>query len=115
MRKAFNHIYAAELTTRRQPAGSKTRRAHVIAADDADAKAVVTNLLDEFGVDTLDAGRLWEGGRTQRETPGYGRVARLRNCARMASAKRFGERSSMVGQTGVRAFNGVASGHCRTD
>ena len=32
--KAFNHIYAAELTTHGQPPGSKNRRALVIAGDD---------------------------------------------------------------------------------
>ena len=37
--KAFNHIYAAELTTHGQPAGSVNRRALVIAGDDAGAKA----------------------------------------------------------------------------
>ena len=40
--KAFNHIYAAELTTHGQPAGSKNRRALVIAGDDQAAKATVT-------------------------------------------------------------------------
>src|SRR5689334_8581685 len=70
--KAFNHIYAAELTTHGQPAGSKNRRALVIAGDDAAAKAVVTKLLDEFGFDTVDAGPLKEGWRIQRATPGYG-------------------------------------------
>jgi 8-hydroxy-5-deazaflavin:NADPH oxidoreductase len=70
--KAFNHIYAAELTTHGQPAGSMNRRALVIAGDDAAAKAVVTNLLDEFGFDTVDAGPLKEGWRIQRDTPGYG-------------------------------------------
>src|SRR5215204_923758 len=49
MVKAFNHIYAAQLTTDGRPAGSTNRRALVIAGDDAAAKAVVTNLLDEFG------------------------------------------------------------------
>ena len=39
--KAFNHIYAAELTTHGQPAGSKNRRALVIAGDDPSAKATV--------------------------------------------------------------------------
>ena len=38
--KAFNHIYAAQLTTDGQPAGSNNRRALVIAGDDASAKAV---------------------------------------------------------------------------
>src|SRR5438445_1890009 len=43
--KAFNHIYAAELTTHGQPAGSPNRRALVIAGDDDAAKRAVTNLL----------------------------------------------------------------------
>src|SRR3954465_3277614 len=47
--KAFNHIYAAELTPRGQPAGTPNRRALVIAGDDAAAKATVTHLLDQFG------------------------------------------------------------------
>lgn len=70
--KAFNHIYAAELTTHGQPAGTKDRRALVIAGDDNDAKATVTRLLDQFGFDTVDAGPLKEGWRIQRDTPGYG-------------------------------------------
>ena len=70
--KGFNHIYAAELTTHGQPAGSKNRRALVIAGDDPGAKAVVTHLLDQFGFDTVDAGPLKEGWRIQRDTPGYG-------------------------------------------
>src|SRR5580704_11326272 len=40
--KAFNHIYAAQLTTDGRPAGSKDRRALVIAGDDRDAKATVS-------------------------------------------------------------------------
>lgn len=70
--KAFNHIYAAELTTHGQPAGTENRRALVIAGDDAKAKAAVTRLLDQFGFDTVDAGPLKEGWRIQRDTPGYG-------------------------------------------
>jgi len=70
--KAFNHIYASQLTTDGQPAGSKNRRALVIAGDDPAAKIVVTNLLDQFGFDTVDAGPLKEGWRIQRDTPGYG-------------------------------------------
>jgi len=70
--KAFNHIYAAQLTTDGKPAGSKDRRALVIAGDDAGAKATVTALLDQFGFDTVDAGPLKEGWRIQRDTPGYG-------------------------------------------
>jgi len=70
--KAFNHIYASQLTTDGLPRGSKNRRALVIAGDDAGAKATVTGLLDQFGFDTVDAGPLKEGWRIQRDTPGYG-------------------------------------------
>jgi hypothetical protein len=70
--KAFNHIYAAELTTHGQPAGSANRRALVIAGDDASAKRTVAGLLDEFGFDTVGAGPLSESWRIQRDTPGYG-------------------------------------------
>jgi 8-hydroxy-5-deazaflavin:NADPH oxidoreductase len=70
--KAFNHIYAAQLTTDGRPAGSHNRRGLVIAGDDPDAKATVTHLLDQFGFDTVDAGPLKEGWRIQRDTPGYG-------------------------------------------
>jgi predicted dinucleotide-binding enzyme len=70
--KAFNHIYAAELTSHAQPAGSKNRRALVIAGNDPDAKATVARLIDQFGFDTVDAGALEEGWRIQPSTPGYG-------------------------------------------
>jgi 8-hydroxy-5-deazaflavin:NADPH oxidoreductase len=70
--KGFNHIHAAQLTTDGQPAGSKNRRALVIAGDDPAAKAAVAALIDQFGFDTVDAGPLKEGWRIQRDTPGYG-------------------------------------------
>lgn len=87
--KAFNHIYARELTTHGQPAGSENRRALVIAGDDPDAKATVTALLDEFGFDAVDAGPLVESWRIQPGTPAYGprrNASELR--ADLASAKR---------------------------
>ncbi len=70
--KAFNHIYARELTTDGSPAGTPNRRALVIAGNDAGAKATVTKMLDQFGFDTVDAGPLSESWRIQRDTPGYG-------------------------------------------
>jgi len=91
--KAFNHIYAAELTTHGQPAGSQNRRALVIAGNDPQAKATVAHLIDEFGFDTVDAGPLAEGWRIQRDTPGYGprRTAdELRKD--LAAARRYAER-----------------------
>jgi predicted dinucleotide-binding enzyme len=88
--KAFNHIYAAQLTTDGKPSGTKDRRALVIAGDDAAAKATVTRLLDQFGFDTVDVGPLAEGWRIQRDTPGYGprrTAAELRKD--LAAARRY--------------------------
>jgi len=70
--KAFNHLYAASLTTDGQPAGSKNRRALAIAGDDEAAKAAVARLIDQFGFDVVDIGPLKESWRIQRDTPGYG-------------------------------------------
>ena len=70
--KAFNHIYAASLTTDGQPAGTPNRRALAIAGNDADAKRVVAQLIDRFGFDVVDIGPLSESWRIQRDTPGYG-------------------------------------------
>ena len=97
--KAFNHIYASQLTTDGLPAGTKNRRALVIAGNDNEAKATVTRLLDQFGFDTVDAGPLSEGWRIQRDTPGYGprRTAdELRTD--LAAAKRYAE----MGASGTR-------------
>jgi predicted dinucleotide-binding enzyme len=70
--KAFNHIYAADLTKHGQPTGTPNRRALVIAGNDAAAKTFVAELLDQFGFDVVDAGPLSESWRIQRDTPGYG-------------------------------------------
>ncbi len=90
--KAFNHIYAAALTTDGQPAGTKNRRALVIAGDDQSAKATVARLLDQFGFDTVDAGPLKEGWRIQRDTPGYGPRRTAEELRRdLAEAKRYAD------------------------
>jgi predicted dinucleotide-binding enzyme len=90
--KAFNHLYSAALTTDGQPAGTKNRRALVIAGDDGEAKATVARLIDQFGFDAVDAGPLKEGWRIQRDTPGYGprrNADELRQD--LAAAKRYAE------------------------
>ena len=88
--KAFNHIYAAQITTDGKPKGTPGRRGLVIAGDDAAAKATVTKLLDEFGFDTVDAGPLAEGWRIQRDTPGYGpRRTAAELVQDLAAAKRY--------------------------
>lgn len=88
--KAFNHIGARELTTQGLPAGSEGRRALIVAGDDADARARVADLIDEFGFDPVDIGELAEGWRAQRDTPAYVRrfdAAGLREA--LAAAKRY--------------------------
>jgi predicted dinucleotide-binding enzyme len=90
--KAFNHIYAAQLTTDGLPAGAKNRRALVIAGNDREAKATVTHLLDQFGFDAVDAGPLSEGWRIQRDTPGYGPRRTAEELRKdLAAAKRYAE------------------------
>ncbi len=92
--KAFNHIYAAALTTDNQPAGTPNRRALAIAGDDPAAKAAVARLTDRFGFDVVDAGPLKEGWRIQRDTPGYGPRRTAEEMRRdLASAKRYAEMS----------------------
>jgi hypothetical protein len=88
--KAFNHIYAAQLTTDGKPSGTPGRRALVIAGDDSDAKATVSHLLDQLGFDTVDAGPLKEGWRIQRDTPGYGPRRTAEELRRdLAAAQRY--------------------------
>lgn len=88
--KAFNHIYAAQLTTDGKPPSTKDRRALVIAGDDPEAKATVTQMLDRFGFDTVDAGPLREGWRIQRDTPGYGPRRTAEELRKdLAAAKRY--------------------------
>jgi hypothetical protein len=88
--KAFNHIYAAELTTHGQPPGAPNRRALVIAGDDTEAKSTVARLIDQFGFDVVDAGPLREGWRIQRDTPGYGPWRNAEELRRdLAAAKRY--------------------------
>jgi len=93
--KAFNHIYAAQLTTDGKPAGTPRRRALVIAGDDQDAKATVSRLIDQFGFDTVDAGPLKEGWRIQRDTPGYGPRRTAEELRKdLAAARRYADQKA---------------------
>ena len=69
--KAFNHIYARQITTDGTPPGMQNRRALAIAGDDPVAKVRVAELIDGFGFDVVDAGPLAESWRIQPGTPGY--------------------------------------------
>ena len=91
--KAFNHIYAAQITTDGRPAGTANRRALVIAGNDAEAKATITRLFDQFGFDTVDAGPLSESWRIEPDTPGYGPRRTAEELRKdLAAAKRYVER-----------------------
>jgi predicted dinucleotide-binding enzyme len=69
--KAFNHIKSDDITTDGTPAGTPNRRALAIAGDDADAKATVAALYDQFGFDAVDVGPLSESWRVERDQPAY--------------------------------------------
>ena len=70
--KAFNNIFFAHLAALPRPHGDPDRSALAIAGDDAEAKQLVTSLLDDLGYDTVDLGPLAEGWRIQRDTAAYG-------------------------------------------
>jgi len=87
--KAFNHIRFGELATDGRPAGTTGRRALAIAGDDAGAKAAVTDLLDSFGYDVVDAGALAQGRLFEPDHPAYGpRLTRDGMVAALAEAAR---------------------------
>ena len=69
--KAFNAILQRDLEWTVVPRARPTGARLPIAGDDAEAKRVVTRLLDQFGYDTVDAGPLAEGWRFQRAKPAY--------------------------------------------
>lgn len=88
--KAFNHIAAADLAAQGTPRGTEGRRALIVAGDDDAAKKTVADLIDEFGFDAVDIGRLSEGWRIQRDTPGYvKRYAAIDLENAVANAKRY--------------------------
>jgi 8-hydroxy-5-deazaflavin:NADPH oxidoreductase len=70
--KAFNSIQWEQLGSEGQPGGTPDRRALPIAGDGAGAKRQVTELINEFGFDVVDAGPLAEGWRFDRDMPAYG-------------------------------------------
>ena len=69
--KAFNHIYAQHLLENGKPKGTPGRIALPVAGDDAKAKAVVMQLVDEIGFDPIDAGTIAESWRQQPGSPVY--------------------------------------------
>lgn len=69
--KAFNHIGAPDITTTGTPVGTPDRRALGTASDFPEAIALVTELYDRLGFDTVSAGPLSESWRLERDRPAY--------------------------------------------
>lgn len=69
--KAFNAVLAETLANGGRPEGTANRIAVPIAGDDAHAKAIARELVNETGFDTLDAGDLANSWRQQPGTPAY--------------------------------------------
>jgi 8-hydroxy-5-deazaflavin:NADPH oxidoreductase len=69
--KGFNHIMAKDIASDATPAGTENRRALATASDYPEAAELVTRLYDEFGFDTINAGRLSESWRVERDRPAY--------------------------------------------
>ncbi|MDQ0799662.1 putative dinucleotide-binding enzyme [Arthrobacter sp. SLBN-112] len=69
--KGFNHIMAKDIASDATPAGTENRRALATASDYPEAAELVTRLYDEFGFDTVNAGRLSESWRVERDRPAY--------------------------------------------
>jgi len=62
--KAFNTMYYETLATGGRPSGN-SRLVLFIAGDDAEAKSVVSRLIEEIGFAPVDTGSLGEGGHRQ--------------------------------------------------
>ena len=63
--KAFNTMNWQLLRDRGKPGGGNDRLALFLAGDDAEAKALVSGLIEEIGFASVDTGSLAEGGRRQ--------------------------------------------------
>jgi len=70
--KAFNHIVAAQILTDGTPPGTPDRRALATSSDHPEAAALVTELYDQIGFDTVDVSPLSESWRVERDRPAYG-------------------------------------------
>src|SRR6266404_7566459 len=69
--KVFNTIIAKALAEAGRPAGSRDRVALPISGDSPKAKAIVAQLLDRIGFDSVDAGTIAESWRQQPGSPVY--------------------------------------------
>ena len=98
--KAFNTIYYRTLATEGRPtAPLEDRLAIFVAGDDAEAKGVVSRLIEEIGFAPVDTGSLREGGRWQQPGSPIYNAPMTGRCAReaLAALNRNGESGSGMG------------------
>jgi predicted dinucleotide-binding enzyme len=90
--KAFNTIHSGHLRDRGRPdAPAADRLAIPVAGDDAGAKAVLTDLIDQIGFTAVDTGTLDESWRQEPGAPVYGaEVGPEQATALIAQARRGG-------------------------
>jgi 8-hydroxy-5-deazaflavin:NADPH oxidoreductase len=69
--KAFNSIMFYALSELWKPEGSPDRLAVAVAGDDARAKQIVMDLVNDMGFDPVDGGSLEDSWRQQPSTPAY--------------------------------------------
>lgn len=69
--KAFNAIAMNDLENHGLPSGAPKRRALPVAGDLESDKALVAQLYEQFGFDTVDVGRLAEGRRFEPGSASY--------------------------------------------
>lgn len=69
--KAFNNLLAHSLEYGGKPEGTEDRIAMAVSGDDADAKRIVSALVNDAGYDVVDAGTLVNSWRHQPGTPAY--------------------------------------------
>jgi predicted dinucleotide-binding enzyme len=83
--KAFNTIYYVDLAKQGDTSRPvEDRRAIFVAGDDAEAKSVVSRLIEEIGFAAVDTGSLRDGGaRQQPGTPVYNRDVTAREARRL--------------------------------
>jgi predicted dinucleotide-binding enzyme len=70
--KAFNHMGYHDLDEGPKPAGAPGRKAIAVAGDDADAVAVVSDLVDRVGFDAVPAGSLRDSIRLEPHAEAFG-------------------------------------------
>ena len=71
--KSLNHLGYHEMEDDSMAAGSPLRRALAVVGDDADARAVVAEIIDELGFDPVDGGELRHGVALEPGHPAFGR------------------------------------------